>query len=582
MNIQQEGRLARLAVWTWPLALEDWLPPLLIVAAAALTWFHELTFVSIDRIGDLGPAALLPAPAALAPVALVVTYALTVTRGRDRPWLAAVVLVTLVVLLYGLTAMIEPEARFGPTWHHIGLIEYTLRYRFLSVDVDFYGGWPGFLTLLAAVAGTAGLDRLVAAANWAPVLFNLLYLVPLSVILSTLTEDRRVRWLALLLFFLGNWVAQDYMAPQAAGYLVYLVLVALALRWFGPAAEPTGRRPALVVVFLGLFAGIVVSHPLTPFFAVASISALAVLRRLRPWWLPVAMVAITAAWFFVNRDYILYHIELVAGDVGNVKGNVDANVGSRITGSWGHLVIVGLRLLTTGAIGALAGVGLLRSWRRGTADLRSAALMVAPLPLLFTQAYGGEMLLRIYLFSLPFTACYAARALFPSAESGHGPWTAVWATVLAVALLPGFLFARYGNERQDYYSPQEIAAARYVDSAVPWGSLVLSEGWFPPMEARQIEGYHFQTLDRPVIAHQDVASIERAMRDAPGGRSYLVITRSQKAYLEMSSGIDPAAVEGLEARVRASPDFATVYENRDAAVFVLRRPGGAGAAGTAP
>ena len=191
------------------------------------------------------------------------------------------------------------------------------------------------------------------------------------------------------------------------------------------------------------------------------------------------------------------------------------------------------------------------------------------------SANHQEMLLRIYLFVLPFAAYYAARALYPTVDSGHGSWTRVGAVVVVVALLPGFLFARYGNERQDYYTSQELAAAAYVNQAAPWGSLVLSEGWFPPMEAPQIEAYHFQTLDRAVIAGQDVAAIERAMRQAPDGHAFLVVTRSQKAYLEMSSGIDARSVEGLEARVRSSPDFETVYANRDAAVFVLRSAGGA-------
>ena len=90
-----------------------------------------------------------------------------------------------------------------------------------------------------------------------------------------------------------------------------------------------------------------------------------------------------------------------------------------------------------------------------------------------SQSYGGELGLRIYLFTLPFAAFYCARLFYPTQSSGS-PWSAAAVSVVLIALIAAFLVAKYGNERQDYYTPQEVAAARYLYSIAPLGSRLLS------------------------------------------------------------------------------------------------------------
>ena len=164
-----------------------------------------------------------------------------------------------------------------------------------------------------------------------------------------------------------------------------------------------------------------------------------------------------AAWItFLAAPYLLGHSDTVTGGVGAVGQNVDANVGRRLTGSDDHLLIVRLRLLASVALWALAAGGVVLAWRRRQSALVSTALLAAPFLLLVLQPYGGEALLRVYFFALPFTAYHAAGLLAPYAKARLS-WVrgALVGSVLVVFAIT-LLFTRYGNERADFFTEDEI------------------------------------------------------------------------------------------------------------------------------
>ena len=97
------------------------------------------------------------------------------------------------------------------------------------------------------------------------------------------------------IFFISNWVGQDYFSPQALSYFIHLMILGLLLTWFrreryrsadGDVAEhdllPSGtawQHVGLLAVAIILFASIVPSHQLTPFATVGSVIALVLFRR---------------------------------------------------------------------------------------------------------------------------------------------------------------------------------------------------------------------------------------------------------------------------------------------------------------
>ena len=188
--------------------------------------------------------------------------------------------------------------------------------------------------LIVHVTGVAHASDLL---RWAPVLFNVLYLAPLRVIAGASGIGMRARLVGHLLFYLGNWIEQDYFSPQALNVLFYMVVLAAVLAfWQPPTLTPRIkllRRPAvvwiaaardwwrqrfaaygrlastrqqtglLVVLVLVLFAS-VSSHQITPFALVIGLSVCFLARRLPGPELPMVLGVLTVGWLsFAATDF---------------------------------------------------------------------------------------------------------------------------------------------------------------------------------------------------------------------------------------------------------------------------------------
>lgn len=556
--------------------------------AAALVWLNGLRHVDLARMGDLGIVTLLPVSAICALTVLGLCYCVALVSQTRPPWLLGLLLGTTIFLLYGLTAMVESEPRFAPVWRHAGFVDYLLRTGHLDSRIDVYFSWPGFfagLAFLSSVSGTHDVFRILAAANWAPVFFNLAYATVLYVLFSSLTRDDRVRWLALWFFVVSNWIAQDYLAPQAMAYLLYLVIVTLLITglrtaeppaWltrFLPGGQPPvqmsrGRRIVLMVALFAAFLAVVASHPLTPLFVIAAAGLLTIFGGVRPRWLPLVLLAITVVWDVVmTRDYVANHPSIITDIFSSINSKVDANVSQRVVGSPEHLLVVRLRLLTTGCLGLLAIFGAWRAFRARYVSLPAALLAAAPVPVFMAQSYGGEMLLRIVFFALPFVSFFAACAFRPLPASKLSRLQAAALVLTAGILLQAFLVTRLGNERQDYVSPLEAeAAVKLYDLAPPGSQIVLIAS--APTKYRDVEAHDYYDLSerelRGPAAITMTAFLRKRQRPA-----FFLITRGEKAYVDMSMGVPSGTLDRLQNTLDQSSDWHVLYRNSEAEILFL-------------
>jgi hypothetical protein len=599
-----------------------WLLPVghgLLVCGALLLWFTALRGLDIRRMGDLGLASILPPAAYLAPLALTASFCAAIGRKRlNTPVLLGHLLAS-VFMLHGAVSLFELTPRFEPALRHVGIADYIARYGAVDTRIDAYFSWPGFFILTAFLAEVAGLPDTLGFVSWAPVLFNVLYLGPLYMILRAVTRDRRVIWIALWLFPITNWIYQDYFSPQALNFFLFLTIVAVLLTYFKRAASRSfpreewgqarpahrllirlrawlapgdlpnrpsrpGQRAALLVILMAIYGAIVPSHQLTPFFALAAVGVLVVFRRVEAWELLLFMGVVTAAWLtFMTTGFLEGHKGMVTGQIGQVGAIVSANVTNRLQGSAEHLFVVRMRLVMTVAVWLLACLGGLWRLRQGFRDVNYALLAVAPFPLLILQPYGGEMLLRIYLFALPFMIFFAA-SLFRPARDGEARWYRAAALgLVSLLLLGGFLFARYGNERMNYFTPGEVAAVRALSRIAEPGAQVLAVGANLPWKVQDYEKYRYNTvlgnpafLGDPALRErlaeaEGVALIAAIMRDSEYPSSYLILTRSQAARAELLGELPPGVLGRLEEALAASSEFRTVYAGDDARIFTLER-----------
>jgi hypothetical protein len=579
---------------------------------ALLLWSISLQYVNIGQMNDLGLVSVLPFATIIALIIMMVSFCLALRRPRASVMLLHLVL--LIFLLYGVTTLVEQAPRFSVLYRHAGYTEYIMRTGTIDPALDAYFNWPGFFVLATFVTQIAGYQSILGYAVWAPVFLNLLYMGPLYLIFTSATTEKRTLWLGLWFFYLTNWIGQDYFSPQGFNFFLYLVIIVIELRWFTavPTAqanagekrkehrgrfsllahrffawlrapdtlpfrkpiEPRQRIVLLVIMFI-IFTLVVFSHPLTPFFVLASVIALAVFRRCTPWWLPILMVAMTGGWIILmTQPFLFGHLNWVTGGFGDLSSTFTANVANRVTGSPGHSLIVKIGLIMTLLIWGLAFAGACRRLLRGYHDLTYMLLAIAPFPLLAAEPYGGEMLLRIYFFSLPPMVFFAASLFYPTPihRTSRGMTAAVAGA--SIVLLIGFLFTRYGNERMDYMTYAEVDGVRYLYSMAPQHSTLIEGSDGSPWRFQDYEQYNTFSLTESLpnaVETTNVNAIIQFVKSQvrPNTNVYVFFTRSQKATAEVASGLPPGALDRLENALFASGQFTLLYSNPDAQILIF-------------
>ncbi|MCA1563071.1 MAG: hypothetical protein LC804_23375 [Acidobacteria bacterium] len=591
------------------------------LSLASAVWLVSLREIDLTQMTDLGLVSVFPAATMVSLLLVTLSFALCLRLASTSAPLLFLHVLALIVMLYGITIFIEEVPRFPVTWRHLGVTEYIMRTGDVDPTIDAYFNWPGFFVLSAFVTELTGLSSPRVLADWTPIFFNVLYLAPLVVIYRTVTSDLRLVWLGVWIFYATNWIGQDYFSPQGLMYFLYLVIVAIILRSFTrPQGELTGsrlrlrvflrrrfrpiralirardaperlprsgelrpwQRVGLMAITIVLFAAIVPSHQLTPFVVVLVLTTLIAFGLSPARGLPMVMIVLIGTWIaFLATEYLAGHLDSLTGHVGEVEGTVGANVGERLHGSADHLFIVYMRLLMTAALWTLAMLGAIRAYRRARPQLTFALLALSPFLLLLLQPYGGEILLRVYLFALPFMAFFAASLFYPESWAGRSWLTSGALGLTGVVLLGGFFFTRYGNERMDYFTAQEVGAMREVYDVASPGSLLIAGSKSLPWKFRDYEKFTYRIAlpsdgSGPAGPSPRGPELLQALTEQMRGHSrdaYLIITRSQKAESEILGLAAPGALEWVERAAATSPTFTIVYSSPQAKVFTLARTG---------
>jgi hypothetical protein len=594
------------------------LPPLNVPVIAGallllslLTWAVSLRQVDLGGMDDTGLVSVLPWEFFGALFMVTLSFGLVLFHRPLSVPLALANILALILMSFGATAVVQDVPRFAIGWRLAGIMDYIMHNGAVDGRIDAFFNWPGFFILMAFITQATGFDSVLQFMAWAHVIFNVLNLGPLWMIFQSTTADRRLTLAALWFFYLANWIGQDYLSPQAFNFYLFLVVLAVILTWLRGEAWPaqqvldwarsrirrldrgvrwaTGylsgverpieplapwQRAGLVTFIIITLIAMVPSHQLTPFALLAAISALVVVNRMSTLTLPILLFVLIATWvFFGATAYISGHIGHVAGPVGSVGTNVDANLTARLRGSPDHIFIGYLRTAMSLAVWSLALIGGVRRILTGHRDIGVALLAVTPFPLLLLQAYGGELLLRIYLYSLPFMAFFVAGVFFPTPQRGRGVVAGVLLVAVSFGLAVSLLYARYGNERMDYFTTDEVAAVEHLYTVAEPGSQFVALTGTLPWRYREYQTYEYRTVPR-IARLTDIPGLVGIMSDRRFPESYLILTRSQKASAELFIGWPEGTWEGFVSALDGSERFALVFANADARVYVLSNPCG--------
>ncbi len=458
-----------------------------LIALVALALSVSLLAGARLKLDGYGLLHSLPWAYYLGLAGLPLASAIEWRRESSRPALVLAYAFAFLLLVWLTPYVLEGTPRFRTSYLSYGYVDPVARGQGLFPRLFIYHNWPLFSIGMAALQNASALSPLRLMAFF-PTIIMVLYLIPLSALLLMATDrywpGPRGRWrtlrgplgadgrwvVGLWVFVVFQWTNQDYFSPQALAFLFYLglmvVLAHTALRRDGTFNAVSGGA---TVIFFTL---IVATHVLSGLIALFVIAGLTLTKQLRRPTLLLLCLLVFVAWqaypaapFYQFYGHRLLQTVFAAGDF------LQTNVSGRISGSGEHLTVSRARVAVTAivfALGLLALAahlwpGLRERWRRPRELWHSlpheqrfalawliSTVLVGPV-----SVYGGEMLIRTELFSLP------PLAMIIAAAATRRRILAVAAGTL-IAMAPLHILTHYGNELYDYVSPGELAGFRFI------------------------------------------------------------------------------------------------------------------------
>lgn len=398
-----------------------------LVVPATLFWFWSIYAIDLDSAGSIGILQVLPWQWFIALAIVLFVW----RRPAAMILLAAMVVSTVNFADFG--------AVMNTGYVHVGFAEAITDWGILT-GIDARFSWPGFLSAAALVQQISGTTNLLV---FYPVAIAMAYMPAVYALARTLGSTHTQGLLAGILFICINWSAQDYFSPQSVALLLYLVIIRLVL------------HSEHEFVALILAAAMVVSHQLTPVTLIVLLALLALLKatEFRTLWLGVAVIF--ASWFvFGASDWWSGNLPVLIEGFGKASEAVSMGLTERVRGEPLYTQMQQFRVLFTLVLGLAA---LLTWWR--TKQRVVAAAILAPITLIFGQSYGGEVILRVFLYSAPFLAIMIARLRLRPV------------IILAFCAVLG-VTARGVNIAFERTPQDVVQAARFVLDRTPYGSVV--------------------------------------------------------------------------------------------------------------
>jgi branched-subunit amino acid transport protein AzlD len=599
-----------------------------LLPVSVCLWAVGVTRTNVTALGPFGLLSDLPLIFYAGVALLVVSAAAELAHHQPSTWRMAAHAVALVIMLYGTFPLLFPEPRSSWAYEYVGVVEYVGAHGHLNPAVDIFQNWPGFFALAAWFTKLAGLSSPLVLAKWSEVFFELAALPLLYLIYKALPLTNRQLWVAILLYSASNWVGQDSFTDQAVGTLLSLGIMAIAMRWLfvdpparvpvwgwlrsrrtdrSAAADlsipPTGRSIPVIVAILVMFFVLTFTHEISPYMVVTQLGALAVVGALRPRWLPLALAAIALAYFLPHWSFVNSHYGLTRtlGDFFKNAALPSAHVGAAPSERWIERSAEALSL----GIWALAAVGAWLRRRAGQDALPLVLLAFSPFLVLVLAAYGQEGILRVFLFSLPWSAALGACALLPplreagrtGVSRGHvpkrtrmPPWTAERGRLrvlsvpigLGIALILFFPSA-FGNTAFEAIPRSEVVTITSFFAHATPGTIYTADARSPIEDNARYDQFPERTIfgsynvmgDAPVGPEMaDVLASHAFNRHGPeaGRPAYVVVAPSMQAWSNAYQVTPASSFRILLASLSHSPYWRLVRSRGGTVIYELLPP----------
>jgi hypothetical protein len=574
----------------------------LLAVPGLAAWVASVGRIHPYHTGAVGLVAQLPVLwwAGLLLVIAAVGFELSLVRIRPATMVLSVL--ALACVLHGTLPASETAPRFDAAYSVAGFSQQIADTGKTLPRFDARFSWFGVFSAAGMAARAMHVGTLWFL-RWAPLAFEVLYLVPVKALANVSLKSSRAQWAALPIFLAGNWIDQDYFSPQAIALFLYLVVLVIAVRTFAdhgaqprliarmmetrryrsltigatrllrapldavpaesfPEDSSRGARAALLGVVIVLCGVLALSHQISPVTLTIVLAVLVCVGRtqLRTVWLWVAFFVI--AWLsWEARAYWSGHLTKIFGGVGQVGATVSVTVVHHArSNSIGRSLVEGGRAAEAVVTLLGAAIGAFILWRRGRTIWTVVVLALTPVVTGGVVSYGGEVALRILLFSLAPLAVLVAAML-------DGPPTRRSAVVLFAAtglvLVALFPLNRFGNESFEAFAPGDVAAATWIHEHAPDNSDIFVFNKDEPLLFSHVGDYKITELDD--LLYASPATIAKVGFPPKGG--YVYLTRSQYEFGVVYDQLPTDWLAKFEHSLAQVPFIHPVYVNSTAEVL---------------
>lgn len=434
-------------------------------------------------LGSFGLVSILPFAFFVGLTLFCICYLLLLFYSRSIPVLL-VSTVMVVIILFGTPAFIEGAPRFGYVYRMGGVLDYVLRTGHTNSNwnsvglLSMYQNWPALFDLGATIGQIAKIN-IVNILLYTPVISQLLYIIPLYLIFSTLFKDIKKTFIACFIFFLMNWVNQDYFSSQNIGLFFCLLLFGILLTSMRYEDRTIERKFMIILVFTSL----VTSHALSSIVAYLSIIIFIITITIMNKKyntadyvnivLVLAFTVIIACWsFYGAQTTMLFEgfSRLIQTNPVNIILHLEQaqQLGSSTTPDLATILIMYLKMMGAFALFFIGILGFLvyfssiglNARRMSHESIFCISILFVNAALYVTPLYSSEAIIRVFLFSIISMTFFALQLLDTKR---------LWALLLIFIVLsvPAYLLLHYGKEEVDYYAPSSINGMDFVSYRVP-------------------------------------------------------------------------------------------------------------------
>jgi hypothetical protein len=502
----------------------------------------------------------------------LVLISFAVSRASSDASVAVAVLILLLILT-GTPALVYDGARATSAAKHIAFVQQIRHLHRIDTSVAIYQSWPGYFAAMAWVCDVAGIRDPMRLAIWWPTLIGLFKLAGLRFLAGTLLTSRTAAWVAVALAVLADPIGADYFSPQSVGFVIGLLSFAIALSHYG--------TPLKTVALTGAGCALAVSHQLSPYLVGGTLVILAVLRQVRPWWLPATVLVPAGIWAVMHRSSLTGFLDL--RDVGNAKNfrppattTADGLTRQPIVSLSSWALAAGILLL------GLIAVFVVLKRRRSIEVWALAAAPAAGLAVIAVNPYGQEGIFRAALFGIPWLALLAAQ-LFREGSDGRPN---VRLIVVLSALTVTFLTACFGMDGSNVIRAGDRAAFAYfaaqpATSRVPAYTLPIGPGDLPSIPPGKAQthvtlvpddlpplGVSGPAEDPATAAARLTAGLLITSGEAPAEAQLYALWSPASSYHGWEYGLDrPEHFAAVREAFRASPNWSVAFESGGSVLF---------------